>query len=148
MQAEAPLPWGWTTNHCDCIWGMSFCPNMLQTLVLLRVKRWRDLSSLVNLKSAEHLECSNCGDAELPSGLVGRIMCGNCARDLDTKGEERKGSEDERLKNRVLNTADQIRQRRDGRGPCDGLRHKEKAQICRLAHEHKCKQTTENYYEP
>lgn len=74
-------------------------------------------------------------------------MCGNCARDLDTKGEERKGPEDG-----LLNTAGQIRhrskQRGDGRGTCDRLRHKEKGQICRLAQEHKCKQTTENYYEP
>lgn len=79
-------------------------------------------------------------------------MCGNCARDLDTKGEERKGSKDERLENRVLNTTDQIRhksrQRGDGRGTSDGLKQKEKGQICRLAQEHKCKQTTENYYEP
>lgn len=60
--------------------------------------------------------------------------------------------ERDRLENRALNTADQIRnrsrQRGDGRGACDGLRHKEKGQICRLAQEHKCKQTTENYYEP
>lgn len=66
-------------------------------------------------------------------------------------GEERKGSEDERLENRVLNTADQVshrsKQRGDGRGT-GGLRHKEKGQICRLAQEYKCKQTTENYYEP
>lgn len=124
-----------------------------KTQVLLPVKRWRGLSSLVNLESAEHLQCSNCGDAELPLGLVERLMCGNCTRDFDTKGEQRKGSEDERLENRVLNTADQIRHRRkqrgDGRGTCDGLRHKEKGQICRfVAQEHKCKQTTENYYEP
>lgn len=52
----------------------------------------------------------------------------------------------------LLNTADPIRhrskQRGDGRGTRDSLRHKEKGQICRLAQEHKCKQTTENYYEP
>ncbi|TNM88798.1 hypothetical protein fugu_005052 [Takifugu bimaculatus] len=53
---------------------------------------------------------------ELPSGLVERLMCGNCTRDFDTKGEQRKGSDDERLENRVLNTADQIRHRRKQRG--------------------------------